>query len=223
MLAQVKLDVDPDTPVGELGLGQQQLVEIAKALNKQVRLLILDEPTASLTEKETALLLAIINDLRNHAIACIYISHKLNEVKAISDVIAVIRDGKHIATCPAGEISEDRLITLMVGRALTELYPRAPHTPGKEILRVAGLNAWHPINQHIKRVDNAGFTLRQGEILGIASLVGSGRTEMMHPGRWDGDITLNSRKVRFLATVGRRCARGSPWCLRIAKKMASCR
>ncbi|CAJ1000038.1 xylose ABC transporter ATP-binding protein [Sodalis praecaptivus] len=203
MLAQVRLDVDPDTPVGELGLGQQQLVEIAKGLNKQVRLLILEEPTASLTEKETALLLAIIDDLRNHDIACIYISHKLNEVKAISDVIAVIRDGKPIATCPAHTLSEDRLINLMVGRALTELYPRAPHTSGKEILRVAGLNAWHPVNQHIKRVNNAAFTLRQGEILGIAGLVGSGRTEMVqclfgvYPGRWEGEITLNGAKVRF--------------------------
>lgn len=93
LLAQVNLAISPDTRVGDLGLGQQQLVEIAKALNKQVRLLILDEPTASLTEQETAILLNIIRDLQNHGIACIYISHKLNEVKAISDTICVIRDG----------------------------------------------------------------------------------------------------------------------------------
>ena len=98
LLAQVNLPISPDTRVGDLGLGQQQLVEIAKALNKQVRLLILDEPTASLTEQETATLLAIVRDLQNHDIACIYISQKLNEVKAISDTICVIRDGQHIGT-----------------------------------------------------------------------------------------------------------------------------
>lgn len=123
MLARVKLEVDPHTRVSELGLGQQQLVEIAKALNKQVRLLVLDEPTASLTERETAILLDIIRDLRNHGIACIYISHKLNEVKAISDVICVIRDGKHIGTHPADSLSGEQIIAMMVGRELTELYP----------------------------------------------------------------------------------------------------
>ena len=101
LLERVKLNVSPATKVGELGLGQQQLVEIARALNKQVRLLILDEPTSSLTEQETEVLLGIINNLREHGIACIYISHKLNEVKAISDTICVIRDGQHIATRPA--------------------------------------------------------------------------------------------------------------------------
>lgn len=203
MLEKVKLDIDPNTRVGELGLGQQQLVEIAKALNKQVRLLILDEPTASLTESETTTLLAIIDDLRNHDIACIYISHKLNEVKAISDVIAVIRDGKHIATCPAAELTEEALITMMVGRELTELYPHAAHPIGEEILRVEGLNAWHPINTHIKRVNNASFSLHRGEILGIAGLVGSGRTEMVqclfgsYRGRWQGNISLRGQPVRF--------------------------
>ena len=203
MLAQVKLDIDPDTRVGELGLGQQQLVEIAKALNKQVRLLILDEPTASLTESETAILLDIVNDLRNHDIACIYISHKLNEVKAISDVICVIRDGRHIATRAARGLSEEDLITMMVGRELTELYPHEPHAIGEEILRVEGLTAWHPVNQHIRRVDNAAFSLHTGEILGIAGLVGSGRTELAqclfgsYPGRWEGNIRLYGKPVRF--------------------------
>jgi len=203
MLAQVKLDIDPNTRVGDLGLGQQQLVEIAKALNKQVRLLILDEPTASLTEKETAILLDIVDDLRNHDIACIYISHKLNEVKAISDVICVIRDGKHIATRAAEGLSEADLITMMVGRELTELYPHEPHTIGEEILRVEGLTAWHPINQHIRRVNDAAFSLHKGEILGVAGLVGSGRTELAqclfgtYPGRWEGKITLHGEPVHF--------------------------
>ncbi|MCP1105739.1 xylose ABC transporter ATP-binding protein [Serratia nevei] len=197
MLAQVKLDVDPNTRVGELGLGQQQLVEIAKALNKQVRLLVLDEPTASLTESETATLLAIIEDLRDHGIACIYISHKLNEVKAISDLICVIRDGKPIGTRPAAEMSEDDIIAMMVGRELTELYPQQQHAIGEVILQVDNLTAWHPVNRQVRRVDDVSFSLRRGEILGVAGLVGSGRTETMqclfgvYPGRWQGRIQIN--------------------------------
>ncbi len=201
MLAQVRLEIDPDTPVGELGLGQQQLVEIAKALNKQVRLLVLDEPTASLTERETDILLDIIRDLRNHGIACIYISHKLNEVSAISDLICVIRDGKHIATREAATMSEESIIAMMVGRELTELYPPHQHQPGEEILRVEHLTAWHPVNRHIKRVDDVSFSLRRGEILGVAGLVGSGRTETVqclfgaYPGRWQGSIFIDGQPV----------------------------
>ncbi|MBN3135225.1 xylose ABC transporter ATP-binding protein [Pectobacterium punjabense] len=201
MLEQVKLAVDPNTKVGELGLGQQQLVEIAKALNKQVRLLVLDEPTASLTERETGILLEIIQDLRDHGIACIYISHKLNEVKAISDVICVIRDGKPIGTRPAVELSEDQIIAMMVGRELTELYPNEPHVIGEEVLRVEHLTAWHLVNRHIRRVDDVSFALHRGEILGIAGLVGSGRTETVqclfgaYHGRWQGDIFIDGAQV----------------------------
>ncbi|WP_156322120.1 xylose ABC transporter ATP-binding protein [Winslowiella iniecta] len=201
LLARVKLDVSPDTRVGELGLGQQQLVEIARALNKQVRLLILDEPTASLTEQETEVLLAIINNLREHGIACVYISHKLNEVKAISDTICVIRDGKHIGTRGAAVMSEDDIITMMVGRELTSLYPNEPHQIGSEILRVENLTAWHPVNRQIKRVDNVSFRLHRGEILGIAGLVGAGRTETVQclfgvwPGRWQGQIMIDGKAV----------------------------
>ncbi|MCA5921222.1 xylose ABC transporter ATP-binding protein [Pectobacterium brasiliense] len=201
MLEQVKLAVDPNTKVGELGLGQQQLVEIAKALNKQVRLLVLDEPTASLTERETAILLEIIQDLRDHGIACIYISHKLNEVKAISDVICVIRDGKPIGTRPAAELSEDQIIAMMVGRELTELYPNEPHVIGEEVLRVEHLTAWHPVNRHIRRVDDVSFALHRGEILGIAGLVGSGRTETVqclfgaYHGHWQGDLFIDGKSV----------------------------
>ncbi len=203
LLKQVSLAISPDTRVGDLGLGQQQLVEIAKALNKQVRLLILDEPTASLTEQETAVLLDIIRDLRNHDIACIYISHKLNEVKAISDIICVIRDGKHIGTRDAVGMSEDDIITMMVGRELTALYPSEPHSTGDEILRVEHLTAWHPVNRHIKRVNDISFSLKRGEILGIAGLVGAGRTEAVQclfgvwPGRWEGAIYLDGEQVQI--------------------------
>ncbi|ORM63372.1 D-xylose ABC transporter ATP-binding protein [Pantoea rodasii] len=203
LLARVKLEVSPDTKVGELGLGQQQLVEIARALNKQVRLLILDEPTSSLTEQETEVLLSIINNLREHGIACIYISHKLNEVKAISDTICVIRDGQHIATRPAAGLSEDDIITMMVGRELTALYPHQPHEIGDTILEVKNLTAWHPVNRHVRRVNNVSFNLKRGEILGIAGLVGAGRTETVQclfgvwPGRWQGEISINGKPVKI--------------------------
>ncbi|WP_187372665.1 D-xylose ABC transporter ATP-binding protein [Aggregatibacter actinomycetemcomitans] len=203
LLEQVQLDIDPHTKVGELGLGQQQLVEIAKALNKQVRLLILDEPTASLTEKETAILLNLVKELRAHNIACIYISHKLNEVKEISDKICVIRDGEHIGTRDAKTMTEDDIITMMVGREITSLYPHEAHEIGEEILRVEHITAWHPINTHIKRVSNASFTLHKGEILGVAGLVGSGRTEMVqcifgsYPGKHEGEIFIHNHKVKI--------------------------
>lgn len=201
LLAQVSLFISPHTRTGDLGLGQQQLVEIAKALNKQVRLLVLDEPTASLTEQETALLLDIIRDLQQHGIACIYISHKLNEVKAISDTICVIRDGKPVGTQPAAQMSEEEIIAMMVGRELTALYPSEPHSPGEEILRVENLTAWHPVNRHIQRVSDLSFSLRRGEILGIAGLVGAGRTEAMQclfgvwPGRWQGSVFIDGEPV----------------------------
>lgn len=203
LLEQVQLDIDPNIKVGELGLGQQQLVEIAKALNKQVRLLILDEPTASLTEKETEILLGLIKNLQMHNIACIYISHKLNEVKAISDKICVIRDGEHIGTRLAIGMSEDDIIAMMVGREITSLYPHEPHKIGEAILRVENLTAWHPTNTHIKRVDNANFVLHKGEILGVAGLVGSGRTEMAqcffgsYQGKYQADIYLNNHKINI--------------------------
>lgn len=203
MLEQVRLNIDPNTRVGDLGLGQQQLVEIAKALNKQVRLLVLDEPSASLTEQETSVLLDIVRDLREHGIACIYISHKLNEVKAISDHICVIRDGKPIATRNAAEVSEDDIIAMMVGRELNELYPPCQHTVGSEILRVEHVTAWHPVNRHIRRVDDVSFTLHRHEILGVAGLVGSGRTELAqclfgaYPGKWQGQFYLDQQPMTF--------------------------
>lgn len=228
LLAQVSLAISPDTRVGDLGLGQQQLVEIAKALNKQVRLLILDEPTASLTEQETAVLLNIIRDLQNHGIACIYISHKLNEVKAISDTICVIRDGQHIGTREAEGMSEDDIITMMVGRELTALYPNKPHTIGEELLRVENLTAWHPVNRHIKRVDNLSFSLHRGEILGIAGLVGAGRTEAVQclfgvwPGRWEGKIYIDGQPVK-IDNCQQAIAKGIAMVPEDRKKTASCR
>ena len=161
-------------------------------------MLILDEPTASLTEQETSVLLDIIRDLQQHGIACIYISHKLNEVKAISDTICVIRDGQHIGTRDAAGMSEDDIITMMVGRELTALYPNEPHTTGDEILRIEHLTAWHPVNRHIKRVNDVSFSLKRGEILGIAGLVGTETIQCLFgvwPGQWEGKIYIDGKQV----------------------------
>lgn len=121
----------------------------------------------------------------------------------ISDTICVIRDGKHIGTRDAAGMSEDDIITMMVGRELTALYPSEPHTTGEEILRVDHLTAWHPVNRHIRRVNDVSFSLKRGEILGIAGLVGAGRTELVQclfgvwPGRWEGDVVIDGQSVNI--------------------------
>lgn len=141
LLAQVSLSISPNTRVSNLKLKQQQLVKIAKALNKQVRLLILNKPTASLTKQKTSVLLNIIRNLQQHSIACIYISHKLNKVKAISNTICVIRNKQHISTRNAAKISKNNIITIIVKQKLTALYPNKPHTTKNKILRIKHLTA----------------------------------------------------------------------------------
>lgn len=191
-------------------------------------MLILDEPTASLTEQETSILLDIIRDLQQHGIACIYISHKLNEVKAISDTICVIRDGQHIGTRDAAGMSEDDIITMMVGRELTALYPNEPHTTGDEILRIEHLTAWHPVNRHIKRVNDVSFSLKRGEILGIAGLVGAGRTETIQclfgvwPGQWEGKIYIDGKQVD-IRNCQQAIAQGLRWSLKTESATVSFR
>lgn len=177
LLQQVGLKVSPGAEVMHLGVGAQQLVEIAKALSKRASILILDEPTAALTESETETLLAILRTLRQQGVTCIYISHKLSEVFSIADRITVLRDGKTIATEQAADLDEERLISLMVGRALTQVFPERSSVPGEVVLEVrdwtvidreSGDQACHGIN----------FQLRKGEILGISGLMGAGRTEL---------------------------------------------
>ncbi|MBJ7537675.1 xylose ABC transporter ATP-binding protein [Marinomonas transparens] len=192
LLARVKLDVLPDTLVRDLGVGQQQLVEIAKALNKNVKLLILDEPTSSLTSTEIEILLNIVSELKAQGIACIYISHKLDEVLSLSDWVAVIRDGEHIATKAAADLTQNDIIGMMVGRQLDELFPREVHDIGEVILRVSHATAMQA-GASRPQVDDVSFKLHQGEILGIAGLIGSGRTELMQClyGCYDGQYSVN--------------------------------
>jgi putative multiple sugar transport system ATP-binding protein len=179
LLRSVGLTEYPVTPVGQLGVGKQQLVEIAKALSKDVKLLILDEPTAALNDNDSAHLLDLLRRLRERGITCIMISHKLNEITAVSDNVTVIRDGKTVETLSlhAGEVTQERIIRGMVGRDLESYYPERESHPGEEVLRVEDWTVWHP-TQDRKIVDGANFTVRAGEVVGIAGLMGAGRTEL---------------------------------------------
>jgi D-xylose transport system ATP-binding protein len=194
-------DVNVVLPVKQYGGGHQQLIEIAKALNKNARLLILDEPSSSLTASEIKVLLNIIHSLKAKGVTCVYISHKLDEVADICDTIVVIRDGQHIATTPMTEMNIDRIIAQMVGREMNQLYPQRAHTPGEVIFEARNISCYDADNPERKRVDDISFKLRKGEILGIAGLVGAGRTELVsaifgaYPGPCEADVWLNGQKL----------------------------
>ncbi|SHK36890.1 xylose ABC transporter ATP-binding protein [Paramaledivibacter caminithermalis] len=179
LLKEVGLTESPDTKIANLGIGKQQLVEIAKALSKDIKILILDEPTAALNEDDSENLLKIIKGLKERGISCIYISHKLKEVKSIADTITILRDGKTIDTYENDEsVTEDKIITGMVGRELTQLFPRKEHNPKETVLEVKNFTVYNPEIPDRKVIDNVSFRARKGEILGIAGLMGSGRTEL---------------------------------------------
>ncbi|WP_443114533.1 D-xylose ABC transporter ATP-binding protein [Herbaspirillum seropedicae] len=192
-------DINVALPVSQYGGGHQQLVEIAKALNKDARLLILDEPSSSLTASEIAVLLKIIKDLKARGVACVYISHKLDEVAEVCDTISVIRDGKHIATTPMQEMDVDKIITQMVGREITAMYPERNHAIGEVVLEARNITCYDIDNPRRKRVDDVSFSVRRGEILGIAGLVGAGRTELVsaifgaYRGRYEGQVLLEGK------------------------------
>jgi putative multiple sugar transport system ATP-binding protein len=177
LLKRVGLRENPTTPVKQIGVGKQQLVEIAKALSKEVKLLILDEPTAALNDDDSDHLLDLILSLREQGITSIIISHKLNEIKKVADTVTVIRDGKTIETISKSDVTEDRIIKDMVGRDLEHRYPdHEPHI-GEELLRVEDWTAHHPQDPARVVVDNVSITVKAGEIVGIAGLMGAGRTE----------------------------------------------
>ncbi|TFV96747.1 multiple monosaccharide ABC transporter ATP-binding protein [Orlajensenia leifsoniae] len=177
LLHRVGLRDNPTTKIMNIGVGKQQLVEIAKALSKRVKLLILDEPTAALNDEDSDHLLDLILHLKEQGITSIIISHKLNEIKKIADTVTVIRDGKSIETIAKADVSEERIIKDMVGRDLEHRYPE--HTPniGEELLRVEDWTAHHPQDTSRVMVDNVNITVSAGEIVGIAGLMGAGRTE----------------------------------------------
>ncbi|WP_106585659.1 ATP-binding cassette domain-containing protein [Murinocardiopsis flavida] len=177
LLRRVGLDEDPTTPVSLLSVGRQQLVEIAKALSKEVRLLILDEPTSALNEAESDILLGLLRGLRAQGIACILISHKLGEVVRVADTITVLRDGRGIETMAAGAVDEDRIIRGMVGRALDQRYPQRTAEIGEVRFEVRDWTVDHPTQSGRRMADGVGLEVRRGEVVGLAGLMGAGRTE----------------------------------------------
>ncbi len=180
LLEKVGLNEDPDTIVNKLSVGKQQLIEIAKALSKNVKLLILDEPTASLNDDDSEHLLDLMLELKEQGITSILISHKLNEVSKVCDSITILRDGATIETLDAsgGKVSEDRIVKGMVGRELTDRYPKRNPKIGDILFEVKNWNVYHPDYPDRKMVDNVNINVRKGEVLGIAGLMGAGRTEL---------------------------------------------
>ena len=203
LLDRFKVDLDPAAPVRTLGVGQKQLVEIIKALTKDSKILILDEPTAALAEHEVLILLDILRDLRQRGIASIYISHKLDEVFGIADRITVLRDGTTVCTKNAADTSKAEVIRHMVGREIGDLFPRRTSHPGEVILQVDSLSVTDAETGHA-RLHDISFELCAGEVLGIGGLMGAGRTELlMHLfGAWgssvSGNIALRGQSLRGL-------------------------
>jgi len=179
VLKEVRLKINPLTKVLNLGIGQQQLVEIAKAISKKTDILILDEPSAALTESETGNLLELLKEFKEKGVTCVYISHKLNEVFEIADTITVLRDGRTICSEAAGKLDENKVISKMVGRELTQRFPREEHKPGEVVLEVENWTVHNPELPQKKLINNVSFKARKGEILGIAGLMGAGRTELV--------------------------------------------
>ncbi|HVF48242.1 MAG TPA: xylose ABC transporter ATP-binding protein [Pyrinomonadaceae bacterium] len=188
LLQDLHLSIDPRVTAGSLGIGQQQLVEIAKALSQDAKILVLDEPTAALTESEVDALFSILTKLKARGVGMIYISHKLDEVFKMSDRITVLRDGRTVATFEAGETSKNEVIAAMVGREVSDIFPDASHERGATAMSVKNLTAYSTDNTAKKLVDDISFHVRKGEVLGIAGLMGSGRTELLMTifGAWPG-------------------------------------
>ncbi len=180
LMARVGLSEDPDTLVKDIGVGKQQLVEIAKALNKKVKLLILDEPTAALNESDSQHLLDLLRGLKSKGIASIMISHKLNEIEQIADEITILRDGKTIETLDVrgGDVDEDRIIRGMVGRVLEHRFPERKSKPGEVFFEVKDWTVQHPLSTDRLVAKHSNFTVRRGEVVGFAGLMGAGRTEL---------------------------------------------
>jgi len=173
VLNRICLDCSPDTIVADLSIGHQQLVEIAKALSVDARILIMDEPTSSLSQHETEQLFAVVRDLRAKGISILYISHRLGEVKELADRVLVLRDGRVAGELSREQIDHDRMVKLMVGREISALYNRQPNPPQAPLLEVIKLRTpAHPRHQ-------ISFNISSGEIVGIAGLVGAGRTELL--------------------------------------------
>ncbi len=180
LLKKVGLNESPDTLITDLGVGKQQLIEIAKSLSKEVKLLILDEPTASLNETDSDALLELLLELKRQGIACILISHKLNEISKVADAITILRDGATVESvdCRAEAISEDRIIKSMVGREMADRYPKRTPNVGEIVFEVKNWKVHHAMHADRLAIKGVNLHVKRGEIVGIAGLMGAGRTEL---------------------------------------------
>ncbi|MGA7192522.1 MAG: ATP-binding cassette domain-containing protein [Anaerolineales bacterium] len=201
ILTKYQLDVDPRAVVNNLGVGKMQMVEIAKALSENAKILILDEPTSALSKEEVEKLVEILRGLKEHGITCIYISHRLEEFFLITDRVTVMRDGKIITTQPTKDLTQNNLVKYMVGREMKERFPKGKRKPGEVVFEVEGLEAADPNDPNRKVLNEVSFDVRKGEILGIAGLMGSGRTELVTTlfGEYGkitkGKIWINGREI----------------------------
>jgi putative multiple sugar transport system ATP-binding protein len=205
-LGRVGLKENPATIVSKLGVGKQQLVEIARALSKQVELLILDEPTSSLNDDESEKLLDLILEFKNQGITSVMISHKLNEILKIADTVTVLRDGKSISSFDVKmeNLTEEMIIKDMVGRNITHRFPERNSSPGNTVMEVKHWTVYHPEYHSIKVVDNVSFNLRKGEILAFCGPMGAGRTELMmslyggsYGSRSEGELYIKGKKIQL--------------------------
>jgi D-xylose transport system ATP-binding protein len=201
ILTKYQLDVDPRAVVNNLGVGKMQMVEIAKALSENAKILILDEPTSALSKEEVEKLVKILRGLKEHGITCIYISHRLEEFFLITDRVTVMRDGKIVTTRPTNDVTQNDLVKFMVGREMKERFPKGKRKPGEIVFEVEGLEAVDPNDPKRKVLNGVSFNVRKGEILGIAGLMGSGRTELVTTlfGEYGkvthGKIRINGREI----------------------------
>jgi len=201
LLEKLELDINPTVRVSDLRVGQQQLIEIARALHVEARILIMDEPTSAISEKEIDILFSIIESLRERNVAVIYITHKLDELFRIASNVSVLRDGKLINTSPIDEVDKETIIHSMVGREVDDFFVKSTLNPGNEVLRVENLSLLRSAGSKDFIVKNVSFVVRQREILGIYGLMGAGRTELfetlfgMHPTISSGEIIINGNSV----------------------------
>jgi ribose transport system ATP-binding protein len=201
LLAELELDADPRTPVARLRVGAQQVVEIAKAVSFRSHVIIMDEPTSAITEHEIEVLFRLIRQLKARGTGIIYITHKLDELAEIADDITVFRDGKFITTKPFADTTRDEMVCLMVGRDLTDLFPKTSAPAAGEVLRVKNISLRHPERADDFVVRDVSFSVRRGEVLGFFGLMGAGRTELLqtifglHPRAASGEIWIEGKPV----------------------------
>jgi len=206
VLSRLNMDIDPRTELGDLTVGKQQMVEIAKALSLDTRILVFDEPTSALTESEIKELFTVINDLKASGVSMIYISHKMDEIEEIADSVVVLRDGATIGDkIKIDQVTLDEIISRMVGRDIDDLFPSHDFKAGEKTLEVKNISVPDPFNPDKKLVDDVSFTAYKGQILGISGLMGAGRTELVNAifgvygKKREGEIYLNGQKLNIKA------------------------